>query len=91
MKCTVSRYEGIRKEAEQHGIILTNQEFQNVIKLCNRKIKMNRLGADYMELLLPDEIKHYAFRREVNKTTFMLFRETEEMKNGTDYRKTVPC
>lgn len=91
MKCTDSRYQKIREEAEQQNIILTDDEFQNVVELCNRKIEMNGLGADYMELLLPDEIRHYAFRREVNKITFIVFGEMEEMKNGTDYRETVPC
>ena len=91
MKCTDSKYQEIRKEAEQQNIILTDDEFQRVVELCNRKIEINALGADYMELLLPDEIRHYAFRREVNKITVIVFGEMEETENGTNHRKTVSC
>lgn len=91
MKCTDSKYQEIREEAEQQNIILTDNEFQRVIELCNRKIEMNGMGSDYMELLLPDEIKHYAFRREVNKITFIVFGEMEETENGTNHRKAVSC
>lgn len=85
-------YNGIRKRAEEEMITLTDKEFLNVVFLCTRKIEMNGLDAEYMNLLLPDEIRHYAFRREVNKIAFTVIREEmEEMRNGTDYRKTVPC
>lgn len=91
MKCTVSKYEEIRKEAERQGIILTDEEYRSITDLCERKIKLNNLDADYMELLLPDEIRHYAFGREVNKITFIVFGEMEETENGTNHRKTVSC
>lgn len=91
MKYTGIDYEGIRGEAAQNGITLTDREFLEVVYLCTRKIEMNGLEADYMNLLLPDEIRHYAIRREVNKITFLVIRETEEMRNGTSNHQTVPC
>lgn len=91
MKYTGIDYDGIRKEAEQNErITLTDKEFLNVVFLCTRKIKLNRLDADYMNVLLPDEIRHYAIRREVNTITFLV-REMEEMEDGTGNYKTVPC
>lgn len=64
MKYTAIDYDRIRKEAEQNEkIMLTDQEFLNVVFLCTRKIELNRLDADYMNVLLPDEIRHYAIRK----------------------------
>ena len=90
MKYTDIEYDKIRKEAEQERITLTDKEFLNVVFVCTRKIELNGLNADYMNILLPDEIRHYAIRREVNTITFVL-KEMEEMENGTGNYKTVPC
>lgn len=90
MKYTDIEYDRIRKEAEQEQITLTDKEFLNVVFICTRKIELNGLNADYMNILLPDEIRHYAIRREVNRITFVL-KEMEEMENGTGNYKTVPC
>ncbi|MDE6388992.1 MAG: hypothetical protein K2L82_14420 [Lachnospiraceae bacterium] len=91
MKYTAIDYDGIRKEAEQNEkIMLTDQELLNVVFLCTRKIELNRLEADYMNVLLPDEIRHYAIRREVNTIT-ILVRKMEEMEDGTGNYETVPC
>ena len=79
MKYTEIDYDRIRKEAEQNEqIMLTDQEFLNVVFLCTRKIELNGLDAEYMNVLLPDEIRHYAIRREVNTITFLV-RKMEEM------------
>ncbi len=91
MKYTAIDYDRIRKEVEQNErITLTDKEFLNVVFLCTRKIELNRLDADYMNVLLPDEIRHYAIRREVNTITFLV-RKMEEMEDGTGNYKTVPC
>lgn len=90
MKYTGIDYDRIRKESEQERITLTDKEFSNVVYICTRKIELNVLDADYMNILLPDEIRHYAIRREVNTITFVL-KEMEEMENGTGNYKTVPC
>ena len=91
MKYTAIDYDRIRKEAEQNEkIMLTDQEFLNVVFLCTRKIELNRLDADYMNVLLPDEIRHYAIRREVNTIT-ILVRKMDEMEDGTGNYETVPC
>ena len=91
MKYTEIDYDRIRKEAEQNEqIMLTDQEFLNVVFLCTRKIELNGLDAEYMNVLLPDEIRHYAIRREVNTITFLV-RKMEEMEDGTYNYKTVSC
>ncbi len=90
MKFTGIDYEGIRKAAEQEQITLTDKEFLHVVFICTRKIELNGLEADYMNILLPDEIKHYAIRRGVNIITLAV-KEMEEMENGTGNNKTIPC
>ena len=90
MKYTDIDYRRIRKEAEQEQITLTDKEFLNVIFVCTRKIELNGLNSYCINILLPDEIRHYAIRREVNAFTFVL-KEMEEMENGTGNYKTVPC
>ncbi len=90
MRFTEIDYEGIRKVAEQEQITLTDKEFLHVVFICTRKIEINGLEADYMNILLPDEIRHYAVRRGVNIITFTV-KEMEEMEYGTDYRETVSC
>ncbi len=91
MRYTDIDYDRIRKEAEQEQITLTDKEFLHVVYICTRKIELNGLEAEYMNILLPDEIRHYAIRREVNIITFTVMEEMEEMENGTDNHKTVPC
>ncbi len=92
MKFTEIDYERIRKAAEQEQITLTDREFLHVVYICTRKIELNGLDAEYMNILLPDEIRHYAIRREVNIITLAV-REMEEMENGrgTDNKKAIPC
>lgn len=89
MKYTEIDYEKIRNEAEENGIVLTDTEFLQVVHICTRKIETTGQASFYMNYLLPDELRHYVIRREVNRKTAKMLKEREEQHNGTDHRKTV--
>lgn len=50
---------------------INDEEVAAVVNLCMRKIKLTGQPVAYMELLLPDELKNYVFRRAVNATTIL--------------------
>lgn len=48
---------------------ISDEEVQEVVNICIRKIEITDQPEEYMKLLLPDELKNYVFRRAVNATT----------------------
>lgn len=56
---------------------ISNEEVDEVIRLCERKIEITGQPKDYMKFLLPDELRNYIFRRAVNATTMLRQMEKE--------------
>lgn len=50
---------------------ISDEEAQDVVNICIRKIEITGQPEEYMKLLLPDELKNYVFRRAVNATTLL--------------------
>lgn len=48
---------------------ISDEEVEEVIRLCERKIEITRQAEDYIKLLMLDELRNYIFRRAVNATT----------------------
>lgn len=56
---------------------ISDEEVEEVLALCRRKIRITGQKENYMKLLLPDELKNYIFRRAVNATTALRRMEKE--------------
>lgn len=61
--------EGYRTE----GIHISDEEVNEIIWLCNRKMEISKIenGEEYLPLLFKDEVKNYLFRRGVNAVTLL--------------------
>lgn len=62
-------------EFRKSGIKISDKEVKEVVELCEKKIKLTCQKPEYMELLLPDELRNYCYRKAVN--TITLFGEFE--------------
>lgn len=56
---------------------ISDEEVEEVLRLCRRKIEITGQKESYMKLLLPDELRNYIFRRAVNATTMLRQMEKE--------------
>lgn len=61
----------IVREFRENVCRIDDEEVEEVIELCKRKIFISGKTEDYMEFLLPDELKHYCIRRAINATTIL--------------------
>ncbi len=59
---------------------ISDEEVEDIVSLCIRKMKLTGQPEEYLELLLPDELKNYVIRRAVNTATFL--RQTEKGCTG---------
>lgn len=50
---------------------LDDSEAESTLAYARRKMELNGKPDDYILLLLPDELRNYAFRRAVNATTML--------------------
>lgn len=53
----------------------------NVIRHCFRKMELVSAPAEYILLLLPDELKNACFRSWINKRTMEIVKEKEAVAN----------
>ena len=53
----------------------------NVIRHCFRKMELVSAPAEYILLLLPDELKNACYRSWINKRTMELVKEKEAVAN----------
>lgn len=56
---------------------IRDEDVEDILKLCQRKIEITGQQEDYMKLLLPDELKNYCFRMAVNMISFARTAEKE--------------
>lgn len=57
---------------------ISEEEVEDVLKLCRRKMAITGKKEDYLKLLLPDELKNHVLRRTTNATTMLRKLEKEE-------------
>lgn len=67
--------EGHRTE----GIHISDEEVNEILWLCNRKMEISKIEnrEEYLPLLFKDEVKNYLFRRGVNAVTLLRRLEAE--------------
>lgn len=86
-------FEEIRRDAEDDGYHLTDEEFEKLVRYAKRKALVSGKNEAYVPYLLPDVIKEYFGRRAINTLTFADMRferdEQEDKGNGRNDRKTV--
>lgn len=61
----------VRKELEQEGYRLRDEEYQSLLEYSRRKIAVAGKDESYLPLLLPDVIKEYFFMAYVNSVTIL--------------------
>lgn len=63
----------IVEEYRNDGIIITEEETEDVYSLCVRKMDIGRVKdkEKYMPVLFRSELRNYLFRRAVNATTML--------------------
>lgn len=57
---------------------ISDEEVEDVLKICRRKLAIIGKEESYLKLLFPDELKNYIFRRAVNATTVLRQLKKEE-------------
>ena len=60
---------------------MPDKVIDNVIRHCFRKMELVSAPAEYILLLLPDELKNACFRSWINKRTMELVKEKEVVAN----------
>lgn len=62
----MEEYPDIRRQLEDDGLILTDEEYAYNLSYARRKAQVCGKGEDYIPLLLPDVIKEFLFSRYIN-------------------------
>lgn len=60
---------------------MSDKVVDNVVRHCFRKIELVSAPAEYILLLLPDELKNACFRSWINKRTMELENKKEAVAN----------
>lgn len=60
---------------------MPDEAVDNVVRHCFRKMELVSAPADYILLLLPDELKNACFRSWINKRSMELAMKTEAVAN----------
>lgn len=67
----------IVREFRENVCSIDDKEVEEVLSSCRRKISIIGKAEEYMEFLLPDELKNYCIRRAINATTALRKLEKE--------------
>lgn len=54
---------------------ISDEEVEDVLRMCKRKMEITGKEESYLKLLLPDELKNHVIRRAVNATTILRWME----------------
>lgn len=71
--------EEIVSEFRKSTYNISDEDVEDVLDLCRRKIEITGQSEDYMRLLLPDELKNHCCRMAVNATTILRRMEKERL------------
>lgn len=60
-------------EYREKEIHISDEEAEQILWLCNRKMEISKIEdrEEYLPLLFKDEVKNYLFRRGVNAVTLL--------------------
>lgn len=66
-------------EYREKEIHISDEEAEQILWLCNRKMDISKIEnrEEYLPLLFKDEVKNYLFRCSVNATAFLRRLEAE--------------
>ena len=78
-KLSMKREKKIVDEYREKEIHISDEEAEQILWLCNRKMDISKIEnrEEYLPLLFKDEVKNYLFRCSVNATTFLRRLEAE--------------
>lgn len=65
-------------EWQSKGVQISDEEAEDILWCCKRKIEVAKVSnpEEYLPLLYEDEVKNYLYRQSVNATTML--RKTKE-------------
>lgn len=66
IKSNTDIYSHVRKQFENDGIILSDDEFSYILNYTKRKAKVNGKQEDYIPLLLPDVMREFIISKYIN-------------------------
>lgn len=59
----------VRKDLQASGFELTDPEFDEVLQVSCRKVRLTGMTESYLPFLVPDVIRETVYRREINNIT----------------------
>lgn len=65
----MQEYESVKRKLEKEGYKISNSEFSCLVEYARRKAKVAGKDDTYIQILLPDTVKEYFFRKGINLET----------------------
>ena len=65
----MQEYESVKRKLEKEGYKISNAEFSCLVEYARRKAKVAGKDDAYIQILLPDTVKEYFFRKGINLET----------------------
>ena len=65
------------EEIRAKGVDISDSEIDRIVRFCKRKMEIASQPEKYFDLLFPDEIKDYLFRRCINNVSRILEEEQD--------------
>ena len=70
----------IVRELRNNGFDISDEEVQQAELHCRRKIKVAGKDEGYFEMLFPDVLREYLFRRTLNAISLLSMMEVEDVQ-----------
>lgn len=68
------------RELRNNGFDISDEEVQQAELHCRRKIKVAGKDEGYFEMLFPDVLREYLFRRTLNAISLLSMMEVEDVQ-----------
>ena len=68
------------KELRAGGFDISDEEVRQAERHCLRKIKVAGKGEGYFEMLFPDVLREYLFRKTLNAISLLSMMEVEDVQ-----------
>lgn len=68
------------KEFRAGGFDISDEEVRQAEQHCLRKIKVTGKGEGYFEMLFPDVLREYLFRKTLNAISLLSMMEVEDVQ-----------
>ena len=68
------------REFKERGFDISDEEIREVKEYCLRKMQVAGKADEYFELLFPDALKEYVYRKLINTISFLCMMEVEDVQ-----------